>query len=445
VARITGWRPGPGFLFGLVGAISAAACPVSFQTQSAASLTPTASSHIVLLRQNSDSFTGYEVQNVSPFTVMNTNSAFLNQLTVCPPPPSGLPPSAAPPQAFAQLTSGGYLFLQRSDLFGPPGANESAIYTMQFTSALSLVSQSTITLATSGIASTLALTDVNGDGVPDIVARATYASVQTIQVLLGKGGTSFQSPVSYPVSELSIQGVALADVNGDGKLDIVIVGSGPTGPQGEASVLLGNGDGTFQTEKVVLTSNAGNFLAIAVADLNGDGKPDLAITVDNAASQTTVLVALGNGDGTFATPVSYPSGGSGSIAIADVNGDGFPDIVAADPNISILFGDGTGAFPNRRGYVQQTLGNIILTDFNSDGETDILIGTGASWVLGGTAAAVLYGNGNGTFSGSPYRLCPGTPLRVTARGPQWHPPIWMAMESRTCCLPISPTSPACMA
>ncbi len=394
---------GPCSLIGFVATVSSAACPVSFQTQSAASLTPTASSHIVLLRQSNGSFTGYEVQNAAPFAVLNTIPEFQNQLTLCPPPPAGVSPSLTAPQAFAQLSAGGYLFLQRG--------NANAISAMQFTSALSLVSQSTLTLAGSGIASTLAVTDVNGDGVPDIIAGAGYAQAYAIQVLLGKGGTSFQSPVSYPVSEIYIQGMALVDVNGDGKLDIVIVGPVAAGAESECSVLLGNGDGTFQPEKVVLTSGTSNFLALAIADVNADGKPDLAITLGNSASQTAVIVALGKGDGTFASPVSYPSGGSDSIAIADVNGDGFPDIVAS--GISILFGDGTGAFPNRRDYLQQTPGNIILTDFNGDGKTDIVIGTGASWILAGAAVAVMYGNGDGTFSGAPVSAVPATPGNMT--------------------------------
>ena len=399
----------PRFSLGFLVAVAAAACPVSFQTQSAASLIPTAASHTVLLRANAGPFTGYEMQNTAPFAVLNVTTAFQNQLTICPPPPAGVSPTftVVPPQAFAQLTSGGYLFLQRSDLFGTPG-DDSAIYAMDFTSALGLVSRSTLTLANSGIASALALADLNGDGLPDIIAGAGYPHSTGIQVLLGKGGTSFQSPVSYPTSEFNIQGVTLADVNGDNKLDIVIVGSG--GPsQGEASVLLGNGDGTFQPEKIVVTYYDGSFSAVAVADLNGDGKPDLAITANTAGGLTTVMVALGKGDGTFSnfisSPLSYPVGGSDSLAIADVNGDGFPDIVAS--GISILFGDGTGAFPNRRDYVQQTAGNIILTDFNGDGKTDIVIGTGASWILGGTAVAVMYGNGDGTFSGAPITVVPG--------------------------------------
>lgn len=175
---------------------------------------------------------------------------------------------------------------------------------------------------------TAAVADFNRDGKPDVVVANPWSG--TVAVLLGNGDGTFQPAVRYGSGGQTPISVAAADVNGDGKPDIVVThdGDGPVG------VLLGNGDGTFQP---VMTYLSGGFAttSVAVADVNMDGKPDLVVgnqcvSSNNCSNGMVVGVLLGNGDGTFQTPVTYFTGGSGygAISVKDVNGDGMPDLLA---------------------------------------------------------------------------------------------------------------------
>jgi hypothetical protein len=163
---------------------------------------------------------------------------------------------------------------------------------------------------------------------------------------------TFGSGGQYPNS------VAVSDVNGDGKPDLVVansyVGNGNFA-NGVVGVLLGNGDGTF---KAVVTYASGgvNDSSVAVADVNGDGKPDLIISnqcTDNNCATGSVGVLMGNGDGTFQAVVTYVSGGvdASSVAIADMNQDGRPDLVVGNQcadsscttgSVGVLLGNGDG-------------------------------------------------------------------------------------------------------
>src|SRR5215469_13997150 len=174
--------------------------------------------------------------------------------------------------------------------------------------------------------------DFNHDGNMDIAV--TLNNPPKVAVLLGNGDGSFQSPVLYDVEE-GPQDLAVADVNNDGNLDLLVVNEcGHTSGcrQGTVSVLLGNGDGTFQAQQSYFV---GIFpLEVAVADFNGDGNPDLVLdlpcgTDSNCVSNGGVGVLLGNGDGTFQNVVNYAATGSDTARV----GTGFfskrntPDIV----------------------------------------------------------------------------------------------------------------------
>src|ERR1035441_2402396 len=149
----------------------------------------------------------------------------------------------------------------------------------------------------------------------------------------------FAKAVAYPSGGDWVYSVAVGNLNGDGHPDLVVANlcgnyncySGAPGI-GQIGVLLGNGDGTFQPP-VIYSSGGYDSYSVAIGDVNGDGHPDLVVANSCETSDCnngSVSVLLGNGDGTFQSPLSYSSGGNAhSVAIGDVNGDGKPDIVVA--------------------------------------------------------------------------------------------------------------------
>src|ERR1022692_4299000 len=202
----------------------------------------------------------------------------------------------------------------------------------------------------------LAVADMNGDGRPDVVVVNYYS--YSVDVLLGNGNGTFQPAVAYRAGGTP-SSVALADVNGDGKPDIVV------GNNGNVGVLLGNGNGTFQPVVTHPSGGEGQWFQtpVAIADVNGDGKPDIVLANSGAVSgPSNVGVLLGNGDGTFQPVVTYGSGGftPDSVAVADVSGDGRLDILVANQfcyssdscsALGVLLGNGDGTFQTAVSYV----------------------------------------------------------------------------------------------
>jgi hypothetical protein len=260
-------------------------------------------------------------------------------------------------------------------------------------------------------ANSVAVADVNGDGKPDLVvanecrSNSSECTSGTVGVLLGNGDGTFQPAVTYVSGGIEAYSVAVGDVNGDGKPDLVVANvSGNSATTGGVSVLLGNGDGTFQAA-VTYDSGASNATSVAIAGVNGDGKPDLLVANECSNSECTsgtVGVLLGNGDGTFQTAVTYGSGGqfASPVVLADVNGDGKLDLlVGNEGTVGVLLGNGDGTFQAATATetpeeLDSGDGSLAIADFNGDGKLD---------VVSGAAGVLLLGNGDGTLQ-SPLAL-----------------------------------------
>ncbi|HMD07447.1 MAG TPA: FG-GAP-like repeat-containing protein [Candidatus Acidoferrum sp.] len=240
----------------------------------------------------------------------------------------------------------------------------------------------------------LAVADFNGDGNPDWIAGNTQGHVLTMA--LGNGDGTFRAGANYALGNGPF--VALADFNKDGKLDVVAVDRSSN----DVRVLLGKGDGTFQPG--IITPVSGAFSGIATGDFNNDGNQDVVVSDSTGAAPRNVIVLLGNGDGTFAAPARFTSGGSGEglILTEDFNGDGKLDIAVvnqSDNTVSILLGNGDGTFQAPK--ITPTLatdgflGAMAAGDLNGDGKLDLVVPDYVGSASG--QVAILLGKGDGTF------------------------------------------------
>jgi hypothetical protein len=240
----------------------------------------------------------------------------------------------------------------------------------------------------------LAVADFNGDGNPDWIAGNTQGHVLTMA--LGNGDGTFQAGTNYALGNGPF--VALADFNRDGNLDVVAVDRSSN----DVRVLPGKGNGTFQPG--IITPVSGAFSGIATGDFNNDGNQDVVVSDSTGASPRNVIVLLGKGDGTFAAPARFTTGGSGEglILAEDFNGDGKLDIAAvnqSDNTVSILLGNGDGTFQAPKitpalatdGF----LGAMAAGDLNGDGKSDLVVPDYVGSVSG--QVAILLGKGDGTF------------------------------------------------
>ncbi|HXM63381.1 MAG TPA: VCBS repeat-containing protein [Terriglobales bacterium] len=181
--------------------------------------------------------------------------------------------------------------------------------------------------------------DFNGDGKLDLVALV-YPQYD-LEVFLGNGDGTFQTPTTGYAVGTSTYEVIAADLNGDDKLDLITLQFG-NGPTNTVTILLGNGDGTFRQGAIYQVS--GSLNGGTIGDFNADGKLDVALpTSTNSVPSTTIL--LGNGDGTFQTPLVFPDPANVAIATGDFNNDGKPDLVIGTSNgVFLLLQDYTSDF-----------------------------------------------------------------------------------------------------
>jgi hypothetical protein len=248
--------------------------------------------------------------------------------------------------------------------------------------------------------------DFNKDGKLDLAA-GQVATSGALTIMLGDGAGGF-SQTSTPAVMRGPSTIVAVDLNGDGNLDLITGNADPV--EGSIFVFMGNGNGTFGLRKSFLFGISPFRLyvtALAIGDVNGDGKLDAVIATDGSLSggvaPTGITTVLGDGAGNFTQSTSKSSGGlqPSSILLQDVNGDSKLDVIVANAreanssngNIAILTGDGTGTFNNAvTTPVQVGARALISGDFNGDSKLDLAFNSGSGSV------SVMTGNGAGSFA-----------------------------------------------
>jgi hypothetical protein len=233
--------------------------------------------------------------------------------------------------------------------------------------------------------------DFNGDGFLDLVTG--NRDTDNFSLLVGNGAGGFSAATNFTMGD-GPRSVIVGDFNNDMKLDVATANEFSD----NISVRLGNGDGTFQAAQTFGLNGGDHPFGIAVGDFNGDGRLDL-VTTNIVSSNASVL--LGNGDGTFQLAMTISLGGGTVVpvvAVGDANGDGnldFAITVQSSDSVSILFGNGDGTFQpvvNLGLNGVQDPGGVVIADVNGDGVADVVTANTTSGNV-----SVLLSNGDGTF------------------------------------------------
>ncbi len=266
----------------------------------------------------------------------------------------------------------------------------------------------------------IGIADLNADGRPDLVT-ANYGS-KDVSVLLGLSKGGFGTPTAFPAGSVynSPRSIATGDFNGDGRPDLAVANVGSLFiRRGFISVFLGVGDGTFAPQTTFAAGANPQF--VAATDFNNDGRLDLAVVDPGPGDpfpSPDILVLLGRGDGTFDTPLATGSGSTPrSLAVADFNSDGRQDLAVArgdrttPSDVSVLLGAGDGTFGPETHYVT-TLGanSVVAADFDHDGRQDIAVANSVS-----NDIALFLGTGDGSFGPQTLLAAGAAPLSMAAR------------------------------
>jgi IPT/TIG domain/FG-GAP-like repeat/FG-GAP repeat len=250
-------------------------------------------------------------------------------------------------------------------------------------------------------------------------ADSSCASGGTVTVLMGKGDGTFKPAASYGSGGQGAFSVVVGDFNRDGLLDLAVANdcaSSGCSSGGSVGILLGNRDGTFKPAVAYASGGQGAY-SLVVADFNNDGIADLAV-VNNCANNTcasggAVGVLLGNGDGTFQPAIVSPSGGiySYSLAVGDFNLDGYADLAVTNEygngggsnggSVSVLLGNGDGTFQSPLSNDSRGTNpfSVVAANFNTYGSIDLAVANSCLPALNCAegVVTVLAGNGDGTF------------------------------------------------
>ncbi len=229
----------------------------------------------------------------------------------------------------------------------------------------------------------VAVGDFNGDGRPDLAVINPSQETKKLMIMLGVGDGTFKPAALYDVGPGPVA-VAIADLNGDGQQDLALL----DGMNSNVTLMYGLRDGTFTAGGSYATALSPT--ALAIADFNGDGLPDIAV-----ATPSGITVLIGVLGGVFQPGVFYAGGLASSVAVGDFNGDGITDIAIGSPNgVGVMLGLGNGAFLPRVDYPTGVGGGpILVADFNGDGLADIATTAGSS-------VSIALSKGDGTFKNS---------------------------------------------
>lgn len=265
----------------------------------------------------------------------------------------------------------------------------------------------TYSVGSSNVPNFLSNADLNNDGKLDLVsANFQNGNAYAISVLLGNGDGTFQAAKNFGAGIDAIS-LAIGDLNGDGKLDVATVAWTSSAT---VNVFYGNGDGTFQTGPSYPVGYPPQ--GVAIGDLRGNGKQDLVVI----SNDNTLDILFGNGDGTFQTAVGYNLGGSGSasVTLKDSRGNGKLDVLVAgyDSGLFVLLNKGDGTFQTPVNYTTGGTGSRIIetADLNHDNKPDLVIANFTS-----NSFSVFFGNGNGSFQLDKTYTVDGLPFNLLVR------------------------------